>query len=63
MRPLFTRIRIRSTGSHGRMAPPLPPIGQRCKAVKANGVRCRLEAGPDGVCVFHRATSAGPRPA
>jgi hypothetical protein len=50
MRPLFTRIRIRSTGNHGRNAPPLPPASQRCKATTRTGQRCRLDAGPDGYC-------------
>jgi Family of unknown function (DUF5763) len=61
---MFTRIKFRRSGRHGLTAPPLPPTGDRCKAVKANGTRCKLEAGPTGFCeVFHRATPAGPRPA
>jgi hypothetical protein len=55
------RFRFRAAGAHGLTAPPLPPIGERCTATTRAGVRCKLEAGPDGLCPFHG--PHGPRPA
>ena len=34
-----------------------PPEDPQCKAIASRGGRCKLDAGPDGFCVFHR-----PRP-
>ena len=61
MRPLFTRIRIRSTGSHGREAPPLPPAGDRCQAITRSGARCKLPGDP--YCVIYTPAAPPPRAA
>ena len=45
---------------HSTLAPPVPPASGVCVGTTRAGDRCKLHAGPDGLCRFHRSREPQP---